>query len=75
MSDSVELILPELPKTITFKNPPFGVVTVQKDQLGYLRKTGIRLRRDKKRDEIFFPVKNGRRYIQDSLDDKKFNLA
>ncbi len=63
-----------LQKVLTFKEPPFGIVTIGEGQLGYIKKTNIRLRRNIK-GNIYFPIKGDKRYVQDPNDEKTFNLV
>lgn len=62
-----------LPDQITFKEPPFGTVLIHKGQLGYKKDSRTRLRRAKTGD-IYFNVKGGHKYVQDSNDEKVFKL-
>ena len=52
--------MPDYPKTILFQKPPFGLVTISAGQLGYLKKTSIRLRRDN--IGVYFELNNGIKY-------------
>ena len=56
--------------TISFREPPFGMITVQKGQFGYKRKTRIRLKRDKN-GQVYFNLAR-RKYIQDPEDGRIF---
>jgi hypothetical protein len=62
-----------LQPTLTFTTPPFGIVTVKKGQLGYIKKTNIRLRRSKKYG-TYFPIKAGEIYKQTN-DERVFKLV
>ena len=61
-----------LPETINFPQPPWGVVTVQKGQLGYKRLTRIRLRRHRPTGTLYFPIKGGHKYV--ALTETRFRL-
>lgn len=57
---------------LVFESPPFGIVTIKEGQLGYLKKTRIRLKNNTKYG-IHFETKCGR-YVQDKDDEKIFYL-
>lgn len=66
------------PKKLTFKEPPFGIVTIQKGQFGYLKKTNTRLGRDKD-GKIYFIInansgKDKLKYVEDDKNNCVFNL-
>jgi hypothetical protein len=60
-------------QTLTFQTPPSGIVTFQKGQMDYAKKTSIRLKRNTKHG-IHFRSKNRNLYIQDKNDGKIFHL-
>lgn len=60
------------PKNILFKEPPFGIVTVSAGQLGYAKKTTIRLRRDEK--GVYFELKDGTKYREKKINPCQFDL-
>ena len=62
-----------LQSVLTFQSPPFGIITIQKGQLGYKRQTRIRLR--SKKGQIYFKIKGGKKYVQDPNNGKKFHLV
>lgn len=61
-------------ETLTFPHPPFGMVTFKAGQLGYRRKTRVRLRVGKQ-GIIWFPVRGRRRYLLDPHNNCVFKLV
>ena len=57
-------------RKIVFEGVPFGMVTILKGQLGYKRKTRIRLRFSSKLGIYFFA--KGLKYVQDKNNKKVF---
>lgn len=61
------------PSTIKFNQPPCGIVTIQKGQFGYERKTRIRLAKDIK--SIYFETKHSKIYREDPNNSSIYYLA
>lgn len=61
-----------LPAKVTFVNPPFGTVSIPAGDMGYTRKSSVRLARGPD-GKIYFPTKvAGVKYVQDKPGSKVF---